>query len=144
MNNMAERIKQIFAGTLPPPPVQQLVGFDFVKSEHGEAVFEMNVIPEKHHNPGGTMHGGVMCDIADAAMGMAFGTTLVQDGEFFTTINLQINFLKAHIQGKLIASAKVITRGRSIGYLECDLTNQAGDLIARAQCTQKILRQRKQ
>jgi uncharacterized protein (TIGR00369 family) len=41
----------------------------------------------------GTLHGGVLCDIADAAMGMAYASTL-GEGETFTTIELKINFLK--------------------------------------------------
>jgi acyl-coenzyme A thioesterase PaaI-like protein len=39
----------------------------------------------------GTLHGGILCDIADAAMGMAFASTLAPD-ESFTTIELKINF----------------------------------------------------
>ena len=39
----------------------------------------------------GTLHGGVLCDIADAAMGIAFASTLAPE-ESFTTIELKINF----------------------------------------------------
>lgn len=86
------------------------------------------------------MHGGIMCDLADAAMGMAFGSTVTEEGAGFTTLNLQINFLKAHIQGKITATANVISRGRSIGYVECEIINEAGELIAIAQCTQKVIK----
>ena len=48
---------------------------------------------EQHSNPMGTIHGGVLCDVADAAMGMAFFSTL-GDGESFTTLELKINFLR--------------------------------------------------
>ncbi|MFQ5771237.1 MAG: PaaI family thioesterase, partial [bacterium] len=48
---------------------------------------------KQHANPMGTLHGGVLCDIADAAMGMAYASTLEQ-GESFTTLELKINFLK--------------------------------------------------
>ena len=41
----------------------------------------------------GTLHGGVLCDLADAAMGMAFVTTLAPD-ESFTTVELSINFFR--------------------------------------------------
>jgi acyl-coenzyme A thioesterase PaaI-like protein len=41
----------------------------------------------------GTTHGGVLCDIADAAIGTAHFTTL-KEGESFTTINLEINFFR--------------------------------------------------
>lgn len=47
----------------------------------------------RHANPMGTLHGGVLCDIADAAMGMAYASTL-EEGETFGTLELKINFLK--------------------------------------------------
>src|SRR3989442_11814651 len=46
----------------------------------------------QHFNPMGTLHGGILCDIADAAMGIAFASTL-GPGESFTTVELKINFL---------------------------------------------------
>src|ERR1700732_4995239 len=42
-------------------------------------------------NPMGTLHGGVLCDLADAAMGVAYSSTLAE-GETFTTIELKMNF----------------------------------------------------
>jgi uncharacterized protein (TIGR00369 family) len=41
----------------------------------------------------GTLHGGVLCDLADAAMGMAYASSL-DEGETFTTLELKINFLE--------------------------------------------------
>jgi hypothetical protein len=46
----------------------------------------------QHANPMGTLHG-VLCDLSDAAMGMAFATTLAPD-ESFTTVSLSINFFR--------------------------------------------------
>src|SRR5262249_48253540 len=56
--------------------------------EPGRAVFEMEA-DERHHNPMGTLPGGVYCDLADAAMGYAYAATLA-DGETFTTVELKI------------------------------------------------------
>ena len=47
------------------------------KIEPGRAVFEMRA-EERHHNPMGTLHGGVYCDLADAAMGWAYAATLAE------------------------------------------------------------------
>jgi uncharacterized protein (TIGR00369 family) len=41
----------------------------------------------------GTLHGGILCDLADAAMGMAFVSTLAND-ESFTTLALNIHFFR--------------------------------------------------
>ena len=57
-----------------------------------------------------------MCDLADAAMGMAFASTLEYD-ESFTTINLAINFFRPVWEDRLRAEAGVINRGKNVGYL---------------------------
>src|SRR5262245_28906110 len=75
------------------PPIARLLGFVLKFIEPGHAVFEMEV-DERHHNPMGTLHGGIYCDLADAAMGYAYAATLAES-ETFTTIELKINFLRA-------------------------------------------------
>src|ERR1700731_1723643 len=94
---------------------------------------------ERHHNPMGTLHGGVYCDLADAAMGYAYAATL-QAGERFTTIELKINFLKAGTRAKLVPEARVVSAGRTIGYVECDVCDDSGRLVARAASTCMTLR----
>jgi uncharacterized protein (TIGR00369 family) len=87
----------------------------------------------------GTLHGGVLCDIADAAMGMAYASTL-GEGETFTTIELKINFLKPVWTGKLVATGRVVKGGRSIGLVECDVVDDKDRLVARASSTCMTLR----
>ncbi|HBX42490.1 MAG TPA: PaaI family thioesterase, partial [Deltaproteobacteria bacterium] len=104
----------------------------------GKAVFEMEA-GSRHHNPMGTVHGGILCDIADAAMGFAFASTL-GPGETFTTLELKINFLRPVVEGRLTASARVAHRGRTIGMVECDVVNSEGKPVARAASTCQVLR----
>ena len=120
-------------GEAPPPPIARLLGFVLKSVEPGRAVFEM-MTDERHHNPLGTLHGGIYCDLADAAMGFAYAATLAE-GETFTTIELKINFLRAVRQATLTAEARVVKAGRTLGYVECDVKDQAGRLIARAAST---------
>lgn len=87
----------------------------------------------------GTLHGGVLCDLADAAMGMAFVSTLAPD-ESFTTIALSINFFRPVWQADLRAEGRVVNRGKNVGYVECDVTDQDGKLIAKATSTCVVLR----
>jgi uncharacterized protein (TIGR00369 family) len=120
-------------GEAPPPPICQLVGFALTFIEPGRAVFEMEV-DERHHNPMGTLHGGIYCDLADAAMGYAYAATL-GEGETFTTVELKINFFRPVRKGTLIAEAKVIKAGGTLGYVECDVKDRDGKLLARAAST---------
>jgi hypothetical protein len=68
MTTMLERGQQLVRGELPPPPIAPLLGFVVKAVEPGRAVFEL-AAGERHHNPMGTLHGGVYCDLADAARG---------------------------------------------------------------------------
>ena len=119
-------------------PVAELVGFLPVSLEKGKAVFQMEA-GRRHHNPMGTVHGGILCDVADAAMGFAFASTL-DPGESFTTLELKINFLRPVFEGKLTATARVVHRGKTIGLVECDVVNGEGKPVARASSTCSVLR----
>jgi uncharacterized protein (TIGR00369 family) len=125
-------------GEVPPPPIGRLLGFVLKAIEPGHAVFEMEV-DERHHNPMSTLHGGIYCDLADAAMGYAYAATL-GEGESFTTVELKINFFRPMLKGKLTAEARVVKAGRTLGYVECDVKDQTGQLMARAASTCMKLR----
>ena len=107
--------------------------------EPGRAVFEMEA-DERHHNPMGTLHGGIYCDLADAAMGYAYAATL-GEGETFTTVELKINFFRAVRKATLTAEARVVKAGSAVGYVECDVKDQTGRLVARAASTCMKLRE---
>ena len=124
---------------LLPPPVSRLVGFVMKSVEPGHAIFEMDA-DERHHNPLGTLHGGIYCDLADAAMGFAYASTLGED-EAFTTIELKINFLQAVRKATLTAEARVVKAGSTVGYVECEVKDQTGRLVAKAASTCMKLRQ---
>jgi uncharacterized protein (TIGR00369 family) len=110
-----------------------LLGFVVKSVEPGRAVFEMEV-DERHHNPMGTLHGGVYCDLADAAMGYAYAATLAE-GEAFTTVELKINFFRPVRKGRLTAEASVVRAGATLAYVECDVKDGDGRLAARAAST---------
>jgi uncharacterized protein (TIGR00369 family) len=121
-----------------PPPVAGLLGVEVERIENGECVATM-VAEERHSNPMGTIHGGILCDLADAAMGMAYYSTL-EEGESFTTLELKINFLRPFWTGGLVAQGRVVSRGRTVGMTECDVEDDQGRLIARASSTCLTLR----
>jgi uncharacterized protein (TIGR00369 family) len=120
------------------PPVAELLGFEVPEAGGGHAVVTLQAGPQ-HANPMGTLHGGILCDIADAAMGIAFASTLGA-GESFTTIELKINFFRPVWQSALRAEGRVVQRGRTVGYVECDVTDESGKLVAKSNSTCLVLR----
>lgn len=121
-----------------PPPVAELLGIDVVEAGDGRCTMKLEA-EERHSNPMGTIHGGVIGDLADAAMGMAYVSTL-EPGESFTTLELKINFLRPFWTGTLLAHGKVVHRGRIVGMTDCDVVDAEGRLIARASSTCMTLR----
>ena len=138
MTKLLHRSEGIVRGDAPPPPIARLIGFDLISVKLGEAVIEFQAT-EAHANPMGTLHGGVLCDVADAAMGIAYSSNL-DDEETFTTLELKINFLKPIRKARLMAIGRVVKQGRTVGLVECDITDEKGGLVARATSTCLTLR----
>jgi uncharacterized protein (TIGR00369 family) len=133
MSKVIEQFQQIIEGKQPGPPVADLIGFSPVEVSEGYAAFQL-LTDEKHTNPMGTLHGGILGVLADSAMGSAY-MTLLADGETFTTVEMKINYFKPVWKTRLVATAKVVKKGRTIGYVECDVHDEQQNLIARASST---------
>ena len=84
-------------------PIARLIGFEAKDIADGRATVVLAAGPQ-HANPMGTLHGGILCDIADAAMGIAFASTLDPD-ESFTTVELKINFFRPVWRAQLKAAS---------------------------------------
>jgi len=88
----------------------------------------------------GTLQGGVICALADAAMGMAYASRL-EEGETFTTLELKTNYLRQVVDGSLTATGRVVHAGRTIGLTTCDVVDEQGRLVAHATSTCMTLRE---
>ena len=124
---------------MPSWPYGTLAGLETVAIDEGESRWAMHIGPE-HANPMGTVHGGVLCDLGDAAMGTAYMSTVEPD-ESFTTVDLAANFLRPVRTGRIEAVGRVVHRGRTIGLVECDITNEEGELVSRLSSTCLTLRE---
>jgi uncharacterized protein (TIGR00369 family) len=133
-----ERLQQMAAGAVAHPPIADVLGFRVTEVERGATVVVLEAGPHLA-NPMGTLHGGVLCDLADAAMGFAYASTLAE-GEAFTTVELKINFLKPVWSGRITARGRVVKGGATLGLVECDVTDERGALVARVSSTCMTLR----
>jgi uncharacterized protein (TIGR00369 family) len=96
-------------------------------------VLELTAGPQHRHG-GGVVQGGVITQIADAAMGMSLAT-LQEDGMWNTTIELKINFLRPVVEGRLRAVGRVIEMRQTLLFSEADVLDEQGRLVARASST---------
>ena len=134
-----DRIQRTMRGELPLPPVAELIGFTVVAVEPGRVTCRMDATVEKHANPMGTVHGGILCDIADAAMGLAHAS-LLAEGESFTTLELKMNFLRPVWNATLTAVGEVVKAGKTVSLVECTITDERDRMVARASSTCLTLR----
>ena len=116
-----------------PAPGAKLLGFQLTGFDDGVARIEMDA-DNRHHNPMGIVHGGVLCDLADAAMGVAFAGGL-EEGESFVTLQLSATYLRSIREGRLIATGRVLQKGRTAGHATAEVVDIEGRLVARFSCT---------
>ena len=111
-----EYLRRAIDGTLPagarthlryPTAISKTLGMRVVAVGEGTATVEIDADPERHGNQQGTVHGGLICELADAAIGTAH-STLCAEGESFTSIELEIRFFRPVWRSTLRASARPI------------------------------------
>ena len=130
---------RMIAGEIDPPPIGDLIGLRMVAAEEGRVTFELDAGPQ-HTSPLGTVHGGILCDLADAAIGCAHGS-LLGDGETYTTLELKIAYHKAMTTttGQVRAIGSVISMGRRVAFAEARLVDAEGRLHASASSTLLVI-----
>ncbi|MFC3337785.1 PaaI family thioesterase [Paracandidimonas soli] len=117
----------------PDNPLLSHLGIELIDVEAGRAIFEMEIGPQ-HLNRQGSLQGGVVATLLDAACGYA--GLAVSDKESLgnaVTVMLTISYLDKACSGRVRATGTVTRSGRSIYFSSGELTTPAGDLIATAQ-----------
>jgi uncharacterized protein (TIGR00369 family) len=128
-----ELLQAIVEGSLPPPPIAELLGMSVIEVQEGRAVFALDPA-EWMYNPIGSVHGGVAATILDSCMGCAVHT-LLPAGVRYTTSDLHVRYSRGMTvdTGRVLAEGKVVHAGRRMATAEGQLTEQeTGKLIAHA------------
>lgn len=143
-----EYLQRQIAGTLPgdattyftyPTATSKLVGYQVSEVAEGTACITMNADPALHGNQQGTIHGGMLSELADAAMGTAL-STLLGDGESFASIDLSVKFLRPVWKTTLRAYARPVQVGKTVVHYSCEILNTENKVVATAAGTFMVLR----
>src|SRR5690349_1483125 len=103
---------QIAADKLNNLPFAKLIGMRLVDMRPNEAVVEIEMRDDLRQ-PSGVLHGGVTATLIDTAMAFAVRTYLT-DSEPTATIDLTVHYLRPHLEGKAICTARVVRPGKRI------------------------------
>jgi uncharacterized protein (TIGR00369 family) len=128
-------LRAMVAGELSPPPVMQLIGAEGLEVDEGRVTVLMTA-REFHYNPLGTMHGGIIATLLDAATGCTVHSTLPA-GMGYTSLDLTTRFLKpvTVASGMLRCEGSMVSRSRRTAVAEARLIDGRGSLVAHATST---------
>lgn len=122
-----------------PTPISKTLDINIIEAGLGTATLQINATKEKHGNQQGTIHGGLLCELADAAIGTAH-STVVQEGETFTSVELKINFYRPVFEDILTAKASPLQSGKNLSHYQCDIFRSDGKRAAMITSTVMTLR----
>ena len=137
MAKMRDGMESMVRGETPMPAAATLIGMRLESFGAGEALVVLEATAA-HANPMGTVQGGLLAAVADAAMGWAF-MTILDENESYTTLEVKINFLRPVWSGRLEARGRVKSAGRNVSLVECDVMS-GGKLVAHGVSTCMTLR----
>lgn len=141
-------LQQLLSGTLTegtsttmhyPTAISTTLKMDIVAIDLGKATVQINADNKIHGNQQGTIHGGLLCELADAAIGTAHSTLMSAD-ETFTSLEFKINFFRPVWKDTLRAIAFPVQSGKTITVYNCEIQNTEGKTIALASSTVMTLR----
>jgi uncharacterized protein (TIGR00369 family) len=130
-----EYLQAMITGSIPPPPIVNLMNMTLVSAEVGKVTFTCDP-HESQYNPIGTVHGGLVCTLLDSVAGCAVQTTLPK-GQAYTSLEIKINYLRPVLAttGTLTAVGTVTKPGRRAAFAEGTVTDSQGRLVATASST---------
>ena len=124
---------------LPAPPAAETLGWELIREDPAAGTVEIAFRPgEAFLNPHGTVQGGFVAAMLDDTMGPAF-VTLTDGACIPSTIEMNVTFIRAVKPGRVIGKGRVVSRGKTIVFLEGELFDEEDNLLARATSSARIV-----
>jgi len=124
---------------LPTPPCAELLGWHVLDARPTEGWIRIGFVAKPEFtNPAGFVQGGFLAAMLDDTMGPA--AFVMSEGALYTvSVDFHVSFLAPAKPGPLIGEGRVVQLGKSIGFLEATLSDQAGTRIARATSSARLV-----
>lgn len=114
-------------------PYPALIGMRLAAMDFDTCRIELE-LAERHLQPFGIIHGGVLATLIDTSTFWA-GFLRLPDECGLVNVDLKLNYLKAVARGKLRAEGRCLRPGRQISYTEASVYDESGELIAHGTST---------
>ncbi len=121
-------------------PCHHLLGRRVLRAERDSGTSELTFeAPEEFTNGMGNVQGGLLAAMLDSVMGAALATVLGED-ERPPTLEMKVSFIRPAKVGTIAGTARVVHRSKSVAFVEGELHDPAGTLLARGTVTATIIR----
>jgi len=131
--NLTEEHLEIAKSVLHNNEFAKMIGMKLVAMKRDEATIEIEM-RDQLRQPHGLLHGGVTATLIDTAMAFAVITCLTRE-EKASTVDLNVHYLRPHLDGKISCTAKIIKAGKRLLTVSAEVANEQGKLIATALST---------
>jgi acyl-CoA thioesterase len=136
---IADFIKQLNANA--PPALQTLGGEVLDFDRENKAAVVRFTAGAALCNPDGGIQGGYICGMLDAAMANAV-FCLLGELAIVATLEIKVSYLEVTRQGELFARGTIIRSGKTVTFLEAELRDAGGKLLATASSTARVIKLR--
>ena len=122
----------------PTPPCATLLSLDILEADHenGRVKIAFTAKPE-FCNASGNIQGGFLTAMLDDCLGPAI-LVATNAKSFPSTINLNVQFLAPAKPGQIIGNGRIVKIGKTIGFVEAELEDANGNILARATASVRI------
>jgi len=126
-----------------PSPASEFLGLEVleVDTESLRVRLAFNAGPRVCNKWGG-IHGGMVAAMLDDLMAIAVGLSL-EWGEISPTLEMKASFVAAGRPGRLVGEGWTVKRGKSVAFIEAELRNEAGELVATGSSTARIVQMKR-
>ena len=111
-------------------PASRYLGLEILEADKESRTVKVafNAGPDLCNMWGG-IQGGMVAAMLDDVMSLAVGLDL-EWGQISPTLELKVSMLNAARPGRIIGTGRVIKRGKSVGFIEGELADEEGKLLA--------------
>lgn len=131
--NFSDEHLEIAKSVLHNNDFAKMIGMKLIEMKPNQATIEIEM-RDQLRQPHGLLHGGVTATLIDTAMAFAVITCLTRE-EKASTVDLNVHYLRPHLEGKISCTAKIIKAGKRLLTVSAEVANEQGKLIATSLAT---------
>jgi uncharacterized protein (TIGR00369 family) len=119
-----------------PAPAAVILGQELLEVDTATGTVSVAyTVSDALANRFGALHGGMTAAMMDDVISLAAGLS-VEWGQITPTLEMKVSYIRqGKLGARLVAVARTVRRGSTVAFIEAELSDEAGALIATASST---------